>query len=109
MKKWASNFKKLCTPAKIYFSIALITVVFWLFKGLPILFAVGKLFFASLWTFVLNWLCKKGFSGVSWALVLFPYIIIAIAFIVINSEKRQPTKQTNQQQNNAPYSKCNQH
>ena len=86
------DFRELCTPAKIYFAIAVIASVFALFNGVGVI-AVGlKLVFAFVWTFVLGWLCKKGFTNISWFLVLLPYIIIALAMFRIyhvTEEQRQ--------------------
>jgi hypothetical protein len=86
------NFSKLCTPAKIYFSIAVIATIIGLFNGLSIMAAFWKLVFAFIWTFVLGWLCKKGLTSISWFLVLLPYIIIALAMFNIyrvTNEHRQ--------------------
>ena len=86
------SFRELCTPAKIYFAIAVIAAVFALFNGVGVI-AVGiNLVFGFIWTFVLGWLCKKGFTNISWFLVLLPYIIIALAMFGIyhvTEEQRQ--------------------
>ena len=76
-------FSKLCMPAKIYFSIAVIATIVALFSGVPILMAFMKLVFAFIWTYLLGWLCKKGYASISWFLVLLPYIIIALAMLNI--------------------------
>lgn len=73
------DFSKLCTPAKIYFTIAVFAGILALLNGISIFFVLFKLVFAFIWTFILGWLCKKGFNSVSWFLVLLPYIIIALA------------------------------
>ena len=77
------NFSKLCTPAKIYFGIAVIAIIIALFNGVSLLLAFSKLFFAFIWTFVLGWLCDKGYSSISWFLVLLPYVVIALAMFGI--------------------------
>jgi hypothetical protein len=77
------EFSKLCTPAKIYFVIAVIASIIMLFKGVSILGVFAKLIFAFIWTFVLGWLCKKGFTMVSWVLVLLHYIILLLAMFKI--------------------------
>jgi hypothetical protein len=77
------NFSKLCTPAKIYFAIAVIAIIFALFNGVSLMLAFTKLLFAFIWTFVLGWLCDKGYSSISWFLVLLPYIVIALAMFKI--------------------------
>lgn len=77
------EFSKLCTPAKIYFVIAVIASIIMLFKGVSILGVFAKLIFAFIWAYVLGWLCKKGFTMVSWVLVLLPYIILLLAMFKI--------------------------
>jgi len=86
------DFSKLCTPAKIYFAIAVIATVFGLFNGMSIMFAFWKLVFAFIWTYVLGWLCKKGYTSISWFLVLLPYIIMVLAMLNlyrVTHEQRQ--------------------
>jgi len=77
------SFAKLCTPAKIYFSIAVISTIIALFSGVSIMYAFWKMIFAFIWAFLLGWLCEKGFSSISWFLVLLPYIIILLAMFGI--------------------------
>lgn len=73
------EFSKLCTPAKIYFAIAVVACIFALFHGMAILAVFAKLVFAFIWTFLLSWLCKKGYETISWALVLLPYVVMMLA------------------------------
>jgi predicted PurR-regulated permease PerM len=75
------DFSKLCTPAKIYFAIAVIATIIALFSGVTIMAAVLKLVFAFIWTYILSWLCDKGYKSLSWFLVLLPYIIILLAMV----------------------------
>lgn len=76
-------FRNLCTPAKIYFGIAVIASIFALFRGVEFSAVFMKMFFAFVWTYILGWLCKKGYSSISWFLVLLPYIIIILAMLNI--------------------------
>jgi hypothetical protein len=77
------EFSKLCTPAKIYFAIAVIASVVALANGIGIMAVFVKLVFAFIWTYILAWLCDKGYKTISWFLVLLPYIIIALAMFGI--------------------------
>ena len=77
------QFSKLCTPAKIYFGIAVIATLVALFNGVSLIFAFSKIFFAFIWTLILGWLCDKGYSSISWFLVLLPYIVIGLAMFQI--------------------------
>ena len=86
------DFSKLCTPAKIYFAIAVIATIFGLFSGLSLMMAFWRMVFAFIWTYILGWLCKKGYTSISWFLVLLPYIIMALAMLNIYNvtyEQRQ--------------------
>lgn len=78
-----NEFRKLCTPAKIYFVIAIVASLLALLNGAKINVIAIKIIFALIWTFILGWLCKKGFKTLSWFLVLLPYIIIALAMFGI--------------------------
>ena len=78
-----NEFSKLCTPAKIYFAIAVIAVITALFNGVSLMMAFTKIFFAFIWTYVLGWLCDKGYSSISWFLVLLPYVVIVLAMFKI--------------------------
>ena len=75
------EFDKLCTPAKLYFLIAIISILYALFQHFNVFIVVIKLIFALVWTLVLSCLCDKGFTFLSWFLVLFPYFLILLAFI----------------------------
>ena len=77
------DFSKLCTPARIYFIIAVIATIVALFSGASLMMSFWQLFFAFIWTFVLGWLCDKGYTSISWLLVLLPYIIILLAMLNI--------------------------
>jgi len=76
-------FSKLCTPAKIYFGIAVIAAIIALTKGISFGAVLMKMVFAFFWTYVLGWMCKKGYSSISWFLVLLPYVVILLATLQI--------------------------
>ena len=76
--------KKLCTPAKIYFGLSLLSCIIMLFNRMPFLSIFSRLFFAFLWTVVLSWLCSKGYKSISWFLVLLPFIMMfLVSFRII--------------------------
>jgi hypothetical protein len=77
------DFSKLCTPARIYFAIAVFACIIALFNGIGIIAVFFKLIFAFIWTYILGWLCSKGYNSISWLLVLLPYIFILLAIIGI--------------------------
>ena len=90
------EFEKLCTPAKLYFLIAVISILYALFNHFNIVFSIIKLIFALVWTLVLSCLCDKGFTFLSWFLVLFPYFLILLAFIGVYRIREGLTSATTQ-------------
>ena len=74
------QFSSLCTPAKIYFILAVVSCVVALFSGVNFMTVGINLIVAFIWTAILGWFCKKGFTSVSWILVLFPYIMMLLVF-----------------------------
>jgi len=85
------EFDKLCTPAKLYFLIAVISILYALFKHFNIMLLIIKLLFALVWTLILSCLCDKGFSYLAWFLVLFPYLLILLAFIGVYKHREGNT------------------
>jgi hypothetical protein len=79
------KFNSLCDPAKLYLIITIIAIVFALMGGIKVMAVVMKLIFALIWVFILNWICKEGYTGVSWFLVLLPYILIILAMFKLQS------------------------
>jgi len=89
------GLKNLCLPAKVYLiisAIALIVIGFQNFGNSNIyclgmyscntsnisLIFVLKILYVLFWTWVLNIICRGGAPGVSWFLVLLPYILFFI-------------------------------
>jgi len=82
-----SIFVNLCMPSKIYLVISVIALLIATFTSFTIVTILAKIVFIVLWTFILNWICKKGYTTVSWGLVVVPYVLLAIMFFLGN----QPT------------------
>ena len=85
----------LCTPAMIYFVISIIALVMVLLQNLgnhniyqvgsfscavpnTALIFIIKLIYVLFWTWVLNLICKDGHSGISWMLLLLPFILLFV-------------------------------
>jgi hypothetical protein len=76
----SKEFEKLCTPAKLYFALAILSILLGLFSGFHFMAILIKLIFAVIYTIILGWLCKKGWKGLAWFLVLLPYILMLLMF-----------------------------
>lgn len=107
------NFKKLCTPAMLYFVLSAVSFLGMLMQNCTdsskykvgtmevetpchnAAFFVVKALYILFWTYILNMLCKKGFKTVSWALVLLPFLgmflVIGLVFIALltGNKKRE--------------------
>jgi len=75
------SIESLCSPALLYFVLSVIAFLSMLGK-VSMMTLLVKAFFILLWTWFLNYLCKKGHSGISWFLVLFPFILMLMIFFL---------------------------
>ena len=80
-------FYFLCTPAKVYFIIAMVGLLTGKnnptgYSGL-IIFVSIQLFFIFIWTYFLQLLCRKGYTILSWILVFFPVILLFLFLFLI--------------------------
>ena len=86
-------FSNLCAPAMFYLIIASIILIIVIFQNVgnqnslsignynsrvpsTILIIIIKAICILFWTWVLNLICKAGYKGISWFLVLLPFILI---------------------------------
>ena len=80
------HFEELCTQAKLYFVLAVLSCIVALFNGVRFMHVAVNLIIAFLWTAALSWICGKGFTGISWFLVLLPYIVMLLVFFKISKD-----------------------
>jgi len=71
----ATQISSLCTPALVYLIVSSITILFIFMQKFTILTLGLKVAFVIAWTWILNYICSKGFTSISWVLVLLPYIV----------------------------------
>lgn len=69
-------FKKMCLPAKIYLAILIFTIIIAIFQGIGLIAVLFKTVFGLIWMWILNWICSKGYTNLSWVLLLLPYVIM---------------------------------
>ena len=97
------SLKELCNPALFYFVMSIIGILIVAFQNMgnntdlmigssilnvensPVIFIV-KLLYIFFWTWILNLICKDGHTGISWLLVLLPWIflLVLISMLMIN-------------------------
>lgn len=83
------SFNQLCTPAQLYFALTILATVLAIFNRVPIFAVIIKLLFAFGWTYILNLLCKNGYTNASWFLVVFPYIMIMCGYACMGQMKKR--------------------
>ena len=76
---------ELCTPAIVYLAISVITFLMALTKKPKVSYIIYSLIWIPLWTALLNWVCRKGYTAVSWFLVLLPIITMFLLIVMIMS------------------------
>ena len=97
MAPYPKTLKELCRPALVYFIISVVALIMVLFQNLgnnnsynigyyscavpntAVVFIIN-LVYILFWTYVLHLICKDGHSGLSWMLVLLPFIL---SFVII--------------------------
>lgn len=101
-------FDKLCPPAQIYLIVSVVMMVLSYFglsaisqqlqahrSSSPMLQSLNFTYqkdsrtsyvvqgvFIILWTWVLSYLCTKGYTSLSWFLILLPWVLMFLAFFV---------------------------
>lgn len=83
MKMKNFDFSKYCTPAQLYLAIGVICIISGFFANYSIEMLLTKGLFLVIWSWVLNWLCSKGFKAISWILVLLPFIFFLFTYFLI--------------------------
>ena len=76
------SISKLCSPAMLYFVLASISIVIAIFTKFQPLSIMVKILWVLFWTWFLNFLCNKGYTGISWFLVLLPFFLLAVVAIL---------------------------
>jgi hypothetical protein len=84
---------ELCSPSFVYFTVSMFMFVIMIFQNMgdnthynlahfsrtvpntTIIF-IAKLIYILFWTWVLNLICKDGYTNIAWVLVLFPIILL---------------------------------
>jgi hypothetical protein len=95
LRSITNKIASLCVPAQFYLAISTISIIMILAQNLngENKYCVGqfkapcnnkvsafamKILYIIVWTLILDYLCRKGYSKVSWLLVLFPLIMMFV-------------------------------
>lgn len=72
----------LCTPAIVYLVLSVISIVATV-KDVSVSSLFVNALFVGLWTFLLNFLCQRGYTALSWILVLLPIIVLVVIILLV--------------------------
>ena len=75
----------LCSPALLYLIIAIIAIISMIMSKVDMQTIAMKGLFVIIWTWFLNFICSKGHEGISWFLVILPFVIMALAIIAMSN------------------------
>ena len=70
------NISTLCTPALVYLIISSVAILFLFAQQFTIMTVLVKVGWTFLWTWLLNYICSKGYTTVSWIMVALPYVVM---------------------------------
>ena len=84
----------LCNPAMLYLVLSVIVILMGFSAQLNIGVFIVKLIWMIVWVYILNFLCSKGYTSVSWVLVLLPFILIAFMALMLLEVTRRLSGKT---------------
>lgn len=71
-----------CSPAIVYLVISAISIAYLAYTSFSIFTIFFKVIFTLIWAWVLNWICSKGYTTISWLLVILPYIFVGFLLLM---------------------------
>jgi hypothetical protein len=94
------GLRDLCTPAFVYLILSVVAIFFIAIQNLGggDMYCVGsygcktsymtvifvfKVIYVLFWTWLLNIICKSGYTTISWILVLLPFILMFIFIAIV--------------------------
>jgi hypothetical protein len=81
---------KLCVPAITYFVLACLSILIGIMSSISTGSLVAKGIYTILWTWILDFLCRKGFEPLSWVLVILPFVVV-FGVVALVFEKGRPS------------------
>ncbi len=93
------TFKNLCAPAIVYVILVIVGIIARLMSGMGSFFQiVWTLVVAVVWTWLLNFICKSGYVGVSWFLVFLPIILVILLFVFFIKYMKEITSEMSREE-----------
>jgi len=101
-----TKLSQLCTPSYVYFIISVLAIVISAIQNMGnsnkytlgmfscnvpscIAIFIVKIIYILFWTWILNLICRDGYPGIAWFLVLLPFILLFVIMgMVIMYQKK---------------------
>lgn len=101
-----NKVQSLCTPALIFFILSVLSLFVMIFDNLQntntfcfgnvkcnvantsMVFII-EILFLVFWTWLLNFICSRGYPSVAWFILLFPYVLLFFVILMIASDVRK--------------------
>ncbi len=78
----ASFLSNLCTPAFVHFVIGIITLLLAIGYGMGMFAIIADIILILIGTWFLNYLCTKDLKGLSWFLVILPFLFLFVSLLL---------------------------
>ena len=75
----------LCSPALLYLIIGIMALVSMIYSKVNMQTIAMKGLFVVIYTWFLNFICSKGHEGISWFLVIFPFVVMALFVVAMSN------------------------
>jgi hypothetical protein len=102
------NINQLCTPSFVYFILSVVGIIITIFQNMghtniyclgsltcnvpsTIMIFIIKVVYILFWTWILNLMCKDGYTNIAWFLVLLPFVLLfwIVGMVAINQMKNK--------------------
>jgi len=91
---YVKSVSKYCTPAQLYLALAVIGILFEFMLSFNVVTLVVHGLFSAIFAFILNFLCKKGLTLLSWILVALPYVLAVLFYgLALDAKKANEKKE----------------
>jgi hypothetical protein len=78
-----------CSPALVYLAIGATTLSSSFINGMDTSMFGVRLIKLLLWTYCVNYLCRSGYTSISWGIVMIPYALIPLQMLGITKFPQQ--------------------
>jgi hypothetical protein len=102
------NINQLCTPSFVYFILSVVGIIITIFQNMghtniyclgsltcnvpsTIMIFIIKVVYILFWTWILNLMCKDGYTNIAWFLVLLPFVLLfwIVGMVAMNQMKNK--------------------